>query len=86
MKERIESDAEEPVLSQPLANTVWRLDGAEKVACGLSAGEKLKLLYAVRDSGAAREGKIPWKMIQKEDGLPGKGNRLALKLCFRSFV
>jgi hypothetical protein len=62
------------------------LDRAEKVTCGLSAGGKLKLLYAVYDSGAVREGKIPWKMIQKEDSIPGKGKRLALKLYFRSLV
>ncbi len=80
LKERQEADVEDPVIAQPISET-WRLEEAERLARSMKAREKLQLLYAIRDSGAGREGKIPWRRVQEE--LPGKARKMALRVCFR---
>lgn len=80
LKDRQDDDLDDPVAAMPVSET-WRLEVAEKNARIMSATEKLQFLYLLRDSGAGREGKIPWTMIQDVLGL--KGQRMVLKVCFR---
>lgn len=78
LKERQESEVEDLA---PVSETAWRIAKAEEKAYYLGPQDKLKILYAVRDSGAGREGKIPWISINER--LNMKGKRMVLKVCFR---
>lgn len=80
LKDREESCVDDPVAKLPISES-WRLEEAALQARLFSAEEKLVLLRAIRDSGAAREGKIPWQTIK--DDLNGQGKRMAWKYCFR---
>jgi hypothetical protein len=82
LEDRAASDVEDPVAVVPVSQTSWRVVEAERAARIMSAREKLQLLYAIRDSGAGREGKIPWKNIQKEN-TQFKGKKMMLRICFR---
>jgi len=82
IKEREESDEEDKVATAPISSTPWRLSEARDEARTLSATEKLRLLIAIRESGAAREGKIPWSLIRDE--LDAKGKRMTWRVCFRN--
>jgi len=75
-----ESDDEENG-HNPIIGRSWRLRDAKVQARTMSAAEKLRLLRAIRDSGARREGKIPWRSIALEFKETGK--RMAWKVCFR---
>jgi hypothetical protein len=75
-----ESDEEDPKVNAPISQS-WRLEDAKIRAGALSANEKLRLLRAIRDCGASREGKIPWGSISLD--LNEKGKRMAWKVCFR---
>jgi hypothetical protein len=75
-----ESDEEDPKVIAPISQS-WRLEDAKIRAGALSANEKLRLLRAIRDCGASREGKIPWGSISLD--LNEKGKRMAWKVCFR---
>ena len=65
---------------KPISET-WRAVESLHVARKMTAKEKLLLLYAVRESGAGREGKIPWRRV-KED-VPGKLKKMTMKIAFR---
>jgi hypothetical protein len=80
LKDREEVIVNDPVIAQPIGVT-WRIEEAEKDARKMKAKEKLQLLYAIRESGAGREGKIPWRRVQEE--LTGKPRKMALRVCFR---
>ena len=80
LKEREAADMYGVVSDMPISET-WRLDAAALEARLFSAEEKLLLLRAIRDSGAAREGKIPWQTLKIE--LHGRGKRMAWRYCFR---
>ena len=80
LKDREEADEDDLVAKMPISET-WRMEAAALDARLFSADEKLALLRAIRDSGAAREGKIPWQTLKDE--LDGKGKRMAWKYCFR---
>jgi hypothetical protein len=82
LEDRAASDVEDPVAVVPVSQTSWRVVEAERAARIMSTREKLQLLYAIRDSGAGREGKIPWKNIQKEN-TQFKGKKMMLRICFR---
>jgi hypothetical protein len=82
LQDREASDVEDPVAVVPVSQTSWRVVEAERAARIMSAEEKLQLLYAIRDSGAGREGKIPWKHIQKEN-TEFNGKKMMLRICFR---
>jgi hypothetical protein len=82
LQDREASDVEDPVAVVPVSETSWRVVEAERAARIMSADEKLQLLYAIRDSGAGREGKIPWKHIQKAN-TQFKGKKMMLRICFR---
>jgi hypothetical protein len=82
LQDREASDVEDPVAVVPVSETSWRVVEAERAARIMTAEEKLQLLYAIRDSGAGREGKIPWKHIQKEN-TQFKGKKMMLRICFR---
>ncbi|KAH8789939.1 hypothetical protein F5882DRAFT_235097, partial [Hyaloscypha sp. PMI_1271] len=80
------------VVSQKMDHTRSRLQCINKwkkikdreevhVARKMKAKEKLLLLYAVRESGAGREGKIPWKRVQED--VPGKPRKMAMRVAFR---
>ncbi|KAE8446782.1 hypothetical protein EG329_011687 [Mollisiaceae sp. DMI_Dod_QoI] len=84
LKEREETIPDDPVAIAPIAETEWRLEEALTQARIMSADEKLRLLHAIRDSGAGREGKIPWVSIQRNELKSKKGKRMALKVCFRT--
>jgi Myb-like DNA-binding domain len=71
---------EDPIIAKPISET-WRLDEAEGAARKMKPKEKLLLLYAIRDSGAGREGKIPWRRVQAE--VPGKPRKMAMRVAFR---
>lgn len=64
-----------------LISQSWRLEDAKIQARTLSASEKLQLLRAVRDSGASREGKIPWGAISL--ALNEKKKRMIWKVTIR---
>ena len=81
IKDRENSHADDPIARMPISES-WRLEEAALKARLFSAEEKLQLLRAIRDSGAGREGKIPWRTIKNK--LDGQGERMAWKLCFRS--
>jgi hypothetical protein len=74
------SDDDDDAALKPLS-TSWRLGEAYKNARALSANDKLQLLNAIRQSGAAQEGKIPWGIIRNEFDKGSK--RMTLKVCFR---
>ncbi|KAE9369317.1 hypothetical protein N431DRAFT_485242 [Stipitochalara longipes BDJ] len=80
MKEREEVIINDPELAKPISET-WRGEEAEYIARKMTAKEKLLLLYAVRESGAGREGKIPWRRIQEE--VPGRPRKMTIKIAFR---
>ena len=80
LKDRADACVDDPVAKKPISQS-WRLEEAASQARLFSAEEKLALLRAIRDSGAAREGKIPWQTIK--DDLNGQGKRMAWKYCFR---
>ncbi|PMD42697.1 hypothetical protein L207DRAFT_457172 [Hyaloscypha variabilis F] len=80
MKEREEVIINDPVLAKPISET-WRGAEAEDVARKMTPKEKLLLLYAVRESGAGREGKIPWRRVQEE--VPGQPRKMTMKVAFR---
>lgn len=80
IKDREEVIVDDPVLAKPISET-WRIEEAEHVARKMKAKEKLLLLYAVRESGAGREGKIPWKRVQED--VPGKPRKMAMRVAFR---
>jgi hypothetical protein len=80
IKDREEVVVDDPVLAKPISET-WRIEEAEHVARKMKAKEKLLLLYAVRESGAGREGKIPWKRVQED--VPGKPRKMAMRVAFR---
>lgn len=80
LKQRQESDGEDEVAQTPISNS-WRLDKAYDDARALSATEKLQLLHAIRDSGAAREGKIPWGIVR--DQVDKNRARMTWKACFQ---
>jgi hypothetical protein len=80
LKDREEITVDDPVAKMPISET-WRMEVAALDARLFSAEEKLKLLQAIRDSGAAREGKIPWQTLKGD--LNGKGKRMAWRYCFR---
>lgn len=76
-----ESDDEEvPGAIQSISES-WRLEDATIQARIFSARERLRLLREIRDSGASKEGKIPWRKISIE--LDETGKRMAWKVCFR---
>jgi hypothetical protein len=81
LKQRVESDVEDSVAQAPVAETTWRVEEAEREVRRMSAKQKLDLLYAIRDSAAGSEGKIPWLIITKDMNV--KGLRMALKVCYR---
>ncbi|KAF8853554.1 hypothetical protein BDZ45DRAFT_76063 [Acephala macrosclerotiorum] len=83
LKERQDTTPNDPVANAPIAEAEWRLEAAQEDARSMSADKKLRLLYAIKESGAGREGKIPWVLIQKDD-LNTKGERMALRVCFRN--
>lgn len=75
-----ESDGEDPVANAPISNS-WRFEDAQMSVQTMTAEEKLRLLRTIRDSGASKEGKIPWASIRHKMGEMGK--RMAWKLCYR---
>jgi hypothetical protein len=76
-----ESDDEEDPGAIPSISESWRLEDATVQARIFSARERLRLLRALRDSGASKEGKIPWRRISLD--LDEMGKRMAWKVCFR---
>jgi hypothetical protein len=83
IKERMESNAPDAVAKAPVSSSMWRFEQAEKGARAMKPVEKLALLYAIRDSGAGSEGKIPWVLIQRDD-LHVHKQRMKLKICYRA--
>jgi hypothetical protein len=81
IKAREVKDAADQFETKPIALTVWRLGQASNIIKGFTATDKLRLLTTIRDSGASREGKIPWASIKKD--LDGEGKRMAWRLCFQ---
>lgn len=79
LKHRQDPNDEDEGAQKPIGAS-WRLEEAYRDARALSASDKLRLIYAIRDSGAAREGKIPWSSIRNElgDGI----KRMTYKVCF----
>lgn len=84
LQEREATDDEDEAALLPVSETAWRLAEAERIARIINPGLKLELLYAVRDSKAGSESKIPWKLIQRE--LDAMGKKMALKVCFRNLM
>lgn len=82
LKERMESDVEDPVAETPISEN-WRLEEAESEARRMSAQQKLELLYAIRETAAGSEGKIPWVVVTREH-LKVRGMRMAYKICYRT--
>jgi hypothetical protein len=82
LKERMQSDAKDVVAEAPISDN-WRLEEAEEKARLMSARQKLDLLYAIRETSAGSEGKIPWVLIVR-DMLKVKGMRMALRVCYRT--
>lgn len=82
LKERMESDVEDPVAEAPVSEN-WRLEHAESEARRMSVQQKLDLLYAIRETAAGSEGKIPWAVITREH-LRVRGMRMAYKICYRT--
>ena len=74
-----EGDERNPIISRS-----WRLRDAKVQARTMSTTEKLRLLQAIRDSGASREGKIPWRNIALE--LKETGKRMTWKVCIRRLM
>ena len=70
--------------SKPTISRSWRIQEAKLGATTMSAPEKLRLLRAIHDSGAGREGKIPWAAISRD--LNEKGKRMIWKVCFRKLT
>jgi len=79
----MESNALDAVAKAPVSSSMWRIEQAEKKARAMKPEEKLALLYAIRDSGAGSEGKIPWVLIQRDD-LHVHKQRMKLKICYRA--
>ena len=80
LKDREDGLSDDPDAENPISES-WRLEEAAIQARTFSAQEKRTLLRAIRDSGAAREGKIPWQTIRND--FDGHGKRMAWKYCFR---
>ena len=78
LMEREASDEEDPESLEPVSKAPWRIKEATNVVDSMTAWEKLELLYAIKASGAAREGKIPWRILKL-----ARHGRLASRLCFR---
>ncbi|KAF4628922.1 hypothetical protein G7Y89_g9228 [Cudoniella acicularis] len=85
LKERQDSDVEDPAVNAPIAAATWRLEEAEHQSRAMNASRKLQLLYAIRDTGAGREGKIPWNTVDK--ALPNsKGQRMGHEMKFKDVL
>lgn len=80
LKQRQDPEGEEEVTNTPISNS-WRLDKAYSAARVLSAEQKLRLLHAIRGSGAAHEGKIPWGIIR--DQVDKDETRMTWRVCYR---
>lgn len=80
LKEREEVVVDDPVLAKPISET-WRIEEGMLVAQRMQPKTKLLLLYAIRESGAGREGTIPWKRLTPE--VPGKPRKMAMRIAFR---
>ncbi|KAH6677342.1 hypothetical protein B0J14DRAFT_697949 [Halenospora varia] len=81
LKEREESDIEDTLPA--IYGDDWRSRKADVLTRTFTASQRLELLYAIRDSGAGKESKIPWRVVEKHLTWYDKGVRLAIKLCFR---
>ncbi|KAH8661532.1 hypothetical protein BGZ60DRAFT_517268 [Tricladium varicosporioides] len=81
LKEREESDIEDTL--PVICGDNWRSRNADVLTHTFTASQRLELLYAIRDSGAGKESKIPWRVVEKNLTWYDKGVRLAIRLCFR---
>ncbi|KAJ5046608.1 uncharacterized protein L3040_003847 [Drepanopeziza brunnea f. sp. 'multigermtubi'] len=79
-EEEPESPGEQDLV--PIAKPGWRLESAEADANSMLPGEKLQMLYQIRDTKAGRQKSIPWYQIQQELGTSGR--RMAFKIALRS--
>jgi hypothetical protein len=83
LKERQDSsDSEDEHLDAPVDANPWRAKQAEHASRAMSAPKKLEVLRAIQNSGAGREGKVPWPIVKQEANFDGKV--LALKVLFRN--
>ncbi|RDL33846.1 uncharacterized protein BP5553_08214 [Venustampulla echinocandica] len=83
LKDREAEVSPDPAEDQEASKGHWRLEEAKRETQAMSADEILRFLYAVRNSGAAREGKIPWKIVCA-DVSQEKGRRMVYRFCFKN--
>ncbi|KAI9052354.1 hypothetical protein LZ554_003704 [Drepanopeziza brunnea f. sp. 'monogermtubi'] len=81
-KREEEEEPESPGEQDLIAKPGWRLESAEADANSMLPGEKLQMLYQIRDTKAGRQKSIPWYQIQQELGTSGR--RMAFKIALRS--
>lgn len=75
---------EDDVELAPMAETPWRVQKAVIKADTFTSEDKLRVLYALRECGAAAEDKIPWKTVAKDLDMQFDGRAMAMKVMFRN--
>ncbi len=81
LRDREASDGDYPELTTPIYKSHHGIPAALETARAMTPQQKLELLYAIRESGAGREGKIPWqKWIKPKFNI----KIMVLKICFRN--
>ncbi|KAL3419732.1 DNA-binding protein REB1 [Phlyctema vagabunda] len=66
--ERESGEGEDRVALAPISQTPWRARPALKEAQAMTIHEKIHILALIMDSGAAQEGKIPWRSFPDSKG------------------
>ncbi|RDW68039.1 hypothetical protein BP6252_09435 [Coleophoma cylindrospora] len=77
-----EKESHDPIAEAPVTSTPWRAVQALDQARSLSKDEKIAILSYISTSGAATEGKIPWKVFTMRKAQ--EGNVLTYRVFLRA--
>ncbi|RDW73728.1 hypothetical protein BP5796_07170 [Coleophoma crateriformis] len=77
-----EKESHDPIAEAPVTSTPWRAVQALDQARSLSKDEKIAILSYISTSGAATEGKIPWKVFSMRKAQ--EGNVLTYRVFLRA--
>ena len=83
-KRLMNREASESTRLGPLSDVPWRIEQAMRKSSRLSSTDKLSILRAIRDTGAASEEKVPWRLLIKDLGLQHDEMNLAVRVLFRN--
>ncbi|TAQ86751.1 hypothetical protein B7494_g4912 [Chlorociboria aeruginascens] len=82
LKDREDSDLEDDRARLDKLGARWRVQEAAMENQKMTPADKLRFLYAIRDSQAGREGKIPWRRISKDD-MQDSAKAMSWRLLYR---